>query len=206
MKTAVLDNTGKKVKDIELKKEVFEFAINEGLVHQLVKAELASLRQGTSSTKTRAQVRGGGAKPWRQKGTGRARAGSSRSPLWRSGGIIFGPTPREYTQKMPRKMRKNALKAVLSSRAKDNKIVVIDKLDIKEPKTAYANEILNNLKIENKVTVITDTFNENIYKSFRNLVDVNIIDVGQLNAYDMLDNDVILLTQASVDRITEVLS
>jgi len=205
MKTALIDIKGKKIKDIDLKKEIFEANINEPLVHQLVKAELNSMRQGTSSSKTRAEVRGGGAKPWRQKGTGRARAGSTRSPLWKGGGVTFGPSPRDYTQKMPAKMRKNALRSVFSAKAKEKEIMILDKLDIKEPKTKQAQEILGNLKIKKKSTILIDKPNESVEKSFRNISKVNVLDVGQLNAYDILDNEVLILTKDSLARLEEVL-
>lgn len=206
MKTSVIDIKGKKIKDIELKKEIFDTKINEPLVHQLVKAELASLRQGTASTKTRAEVSGGGAKPWRQKGTGRARAGSNRSPLWRGGGVTFGPAPRDFAAKMPRRMRKNALRSIFSAKAKDKELLILDKLEVKEPKTKEAKKILENLKLDKKSTILIDRPNESIEKSFRNLPKVRVIDIGLLNAYDILDNRILILTQAALVRLTEVLA
>ena len=206
MKTEIYSAKGTKVKDIELNKEVFGQKLNGPLIHQVVSAEMASARQGNASTKTRAQVRGGGIKPWRQKGTGRARAGSIRSPLWVGGGTTFGPQPKEYKTKVPRKMYKAALRSILSAKAKDKEIKVIDKLDFKEPKTQAAAEVLEKLKIEKKSTVIIEKADDNIVKSFRNLEKINIVSVDKISPYVLLDNEVLVITKGALDKLIEVVA
>ncbi len=205
MKTGLFDSKGKKLKDIKLEPSVFEIKENVGVVHQVVKAQMGAARSGTASTKGRAEVRGGGRKPWRQKGTGRARAGSSRSPIWKGGGTVFGPTPRDYGKKVPRKIGKLALRSVLSAKAKDGSLVIIDKLGIKEPATKEAVAILDNLKVGNKVTVVLGNDDGAALKSIRNLSKVRAIKVSELNLYDLVDCSNLVITQEALDTVTEVL-
>lgn len=206
MKTEIFSAKGTKVKEIELNKEVFGQKFNESLIHQVVTAEMVNNRQGDASTKTRAQIRGGGIKPWRQKGTGRARAGSIRSPLWVGGGITFGPQSKEYKERVPRKMRKAALRSILSAKAKDKEIKIVDKLDFKEPKTKAAKEVLDKLKIEKKSTVVIEKVDQNIVKAFRNLEKTNIVSVDRISSYALLDNEVLIITKGALDKLIEVLS
>jgi len=206
MKTVLYGTDGKKKSDIELKEQVFGQKINEGLMHQVVRAEMASTRRGTASTKTRAQVRGGGIKPWRQKGTGRARAGSIRSPLFVGGGTTFGPKPRDYEYKVPKKMAKAALRSALSAKAKDKEIMVVEKIDLKEKKTKKAKEILDKLKVNKESTILVEKADENIVKSFRNLENVNVLSFDKISSYSILDNKVLIITKDALNKLVEVLS
>jgi large subunit ribosomal protein L4 len=167
-------------------------------MHQVVTAQLAAKRQGTHSTKTRSEVRGGGAKPWRQKGTGRARAGSSNSPIWRGGGIAHGPKPRDYSQKTPKKMVKLALRSALSDRASEGNIIVVDSWSFDAPKTKDALEALSAIGAEGKVLIVLGDADEAAYKSFRNLTNVHCLHVGELNTYDVLDSDVVVFTKETL--------
>jgi len=206
MKTALYGTDGKKKSDIELKEQVFGQKINEGLMHQVVRAEMASTRRGTASTKTRAQVRGGGIKPWRQKGTGRARAGSIRSPLFVGGGTTFGPKPRDYEYKVPKKMAKAALRSALSAKAKDKEIMIVEKIDLKEKKTKKAKEILDKLKVNKESTILVEKADENIVKSFRNLENVNVLSFDKISPYSILANKVLIITKDALNKLVEVLS
>lgn len=206
MKTTIFSAKGQELSDIELKPEVFGQKVNEGLIYQVVRAEMASMRRGTAATKTRAEVSGGGAKPWRQKGTGRARAGSIRSPLFIGGGTIFGPRPRNFELKVPRKMRKAAIKSALSAKAKDKEILIVDKLVFKEPKTKEAEEVLSKLKIDKKSTIITEKPDENLIKSFRNLPNARVISLDELSSYAVLNNKVLVITKDALAKLSEVLS
>ncbi len=204
-KAPLLTAQGKKKKDIELKKELFGITPHGEAVHLSVRAFLASIRRGTASTKTRSEVRGGGRKPWPQKGTGRARTGSIRSPLFRGGGVIFGPKPRNYSIKVPKKVKRLALSSALSSKAKEKKVLVLDELKMDTPKTKKAVEILNNLKLsDKKVTLVITEGEENLALSFRNLPTVNIVYADELNAYYALDNDTILFTKRALENLQEV--
>ena len=206
MKVDVVDLKGKKVKDVNLNEKVFKREINEPLVHQVVVAEMAGMRQGSASTKTRSEIRGGGVKPWRQKGTGRARAGSIRSPLWVGGGITFGPQPKSYKKRIPRKMRKEALKSALSAKLKNSEIVIINKIDIKEPKTKKAVELLKGLNLNGRTTILMSESNEVIEKSFRNLEKVKVIHISQISTYEILNNKKLVITNDAAKKLTEVLS
>lgn len=179
----------------DLVDDVFGVEPNIPVMHQVVTAQLAAKRQGTHSTKTRAEVRGGGAKPWRQKGTGRARAGSSTSPIWRGGGIAHGPKPRDYSQKTPKKMVRLALRSALSDRAAEGKVIVVDAWNFDTPKTKDAVAALSAIGAEGKVLVVLGDTDEAAYKSFRNLTDVHCLHVGELNTYDVLDSDVVVFTE-----------
>ena len=202
---AVYDMTNNKVGDIELSEEIFGVEINEGLVHQAVVMQLASRRLGTHSTKTRGDVRGGGKKPWRQKGTGRARAGSRRSPLWRGGGTIFGPHPRDYSFSMPRKQRRLALKCVLTDKVKEGNLIVLDMLNFDEPKTKKFVELQKTFGVDGcKSLFITAELIENVTRSSNNLQNVKAIAALQLNVCDILHSDKLFLTKDAVAKIEEV--
>ena len=178
--------------------DVFGIEPNVPVMHQVVTAQLAAKRQGTHSTKTRSEVRGGGAKPWRQKGTGRARAGSSNSPIWRGGGIAHGPKPRDYSQKTPKKMIRLALRSALSDRASEGNVIVVDAWNFDTPRTKTALEALSAIGAEGKVLVVLGDGDEAAYKSFRNLTNVHCLHAGELNTYDVLDSDVVVFTQATL--------
>ena len=207
-KVDVYDMKGKKVSDVELAESVFGIEPNEAIVHSVLVNYLANQRQGTQSTKTRAEVSGGGRKPWKQKGTGRARAGSLRSPLFAGGGVIFGPQPRDYGFAMPQKARRLALKSALSARI-DNTVLVKDFSEINEPKTKLMAETLKALKVEGKILIIADVkAAENAYLelSARNLPNVRIILPSNLNVKDLLEADNVIITEAAINEITERLS
>ena len=201
---AVYDMTNNKVGDIELSADIFGVEINEGLVHQAVVMQMASWRLGTHSTKTRADVRGGGRKPWRQKGTGRARVGSRRSPLWRGGGIIFGPKPRSYAFKMPRKQRRLALKCVLSDKVKSGDLIVLDDLNFDAPKTKQFVKLLSDFNVEKKALFITLEMIENVTRSASNIQGVKTIGALNLNVYDILNHDKHFITKDAIAKIEEV--
>jgi large subunit ribosomal protein L4 len=167
-------------------------------MHQVVTAQLAARRAGTHSTKTRSEVSGGGAKPWRQKGTGRSRAGTTRAPGWVGGGIAHGPKPRDYSQKTPKKMIKLALASALSDRAADGNVIVVDKWDFETPKTADAKAALSAIGAEGKVLVVFGDDDTNAWKSFRNLTNVHCLHQGELNTYDVLNNDVVVFTEETL--------
>ena len=183
---------------VDLDDAVFGIEPNVPVMHQVVTAQLAAARSGTQSTKTRAEVRGGGKKPWRQKGTGRARQGSSRSPQWAGGGVALGPKPRDYRQKTPKKMVQLALRSALSDRARNGRVAVVDAWGFAEPKTKDAKAALSSLGFEGKVLVVLDRTDETAYRSFRNLPDVQLLLRGELNAYDILCNDWIVFTKATL--------
>jgi len=202
---AVYDMTNNKVGDIELSEEIFGVEINEGLVHQAVVMQMASWRLGTHDTKTRGEVRGGGKKPWRQKGTGRARAGSRRSPLWRSGGTIFGPHPRDYSFSMPRKQRRLALKCVLTDKVKGGNLIVLDSLNFDEPKTKKFVEFQKTFGVDGcKSLFITRDLIDNVTRSSNNLQNAKAIAALQLNVYDILNSEKLFLTKDAVAKIEEV--
>ncbi len=193
---------------VELPDELFGIEPNVAVMHQVVTAQLAAKRSGTHSTKTRAEVRGGGAKPWRQKGTGRARQGSIRSPHWRGGGVAHGPKPRDYSQRTPKKMVRLALRSALSDRAADDKVLVVDNWGIDEPKTRSAVKLLTDLGLRTKgerdarVLVVLFRTEEAVWKSLRNLGDrVHIVLPEELNTYDVLVNDWIVFSKASLDNV-----
>jgi len=185
---------------VELADELFGVEPNGAVMHQVVTAQLAARRSGTQSTKTRGDVRGGGAKPWRQKGTGRARQGSIRSPQWRGGGVALGPKPRSYAQRTPKKMVRLALASALSDRAAEGRVLVIDDWAWATPKTKDAIAALSALGVEGRVLVVLTRDDEVAWKSFRNLQEVHIITTGELNAYDVLASDWIVFTLASLPQ------
>ena len=202
---AVYDMTKSKVGDIELAEEIFDVEMNEGLVHQAVVMQLASRRLGTHATKTRGMVRGGGRKPWRQKGTGRARAGSRRSPLWRGGGTIFGPHPRSYAFTMPRKQRRLALKCVLSDKVKSDSLIVLNNLEFETPKTKKFVEFQKTFGVDTcKALFITKELVESVVRSSNNLQNAKTIGALQLNVYDILNSEKVFLTKDAIETIQEV--
>ncbi len=195
---------GKKVKEIELKEEIFGIEPNEAVVHSVLVNFLANQRQGTQSTKTRAEVRGGGRKPWRQKGTGRARQGSIRAPQWVKGGIALGPKPRSYKYTVNRKERRLAIKSMLSSKVLEKELVVVDALDLKEIKTKEMVKVLNNLKVEGKTLILLPEKNENVQKSARNIENVKTTLVNTINVYDLLKYKNLVITLDTVKKLEEV--
>jgi len=198
-------NTNKeKVSRVELDKKIFGREVNPHLLYEVVKMQLASRRKGTASTKNRSRVRGGGIKPWRQKGTGRARAGTIRSPLWTGGGIVFGPLPRDYSYRVNKKAKKAALRAALSSKLKENKLFILDNFNLAEIKTKFFVTILDNLKIEE--ALIIDNTNINLEKSARNISSVKVLRPEGLNVYDILKYDSLIITQPGLEKITKSLS
>lgn len=203
-KVAVFDMRGTQVGEIDLNDKVFGIEPNEAVMQQFVKMQLANKRQGTASTKTRAEVRGGGKKPWKQKGTGRARVGSSRNPIWRGGGIAFGPKPRNYSYTLPRKVRRLALKSALSSKVKDSNIIVVDLLTFEEPKTKLMLGTLESLNAAEKTLVVTADGDVNVYKSARNIPGVKSLRADYINVFDILKYDTLLMTRDAVARVEEV--
>jgi large subunit ribosomal protein L4 len=203
-KVAVYNMLGAQVGEIELSDNVFGIEPNKAVMYDFIKMQLANKRQGTSSTKTRTEVRGGGKKPWRQKGTGRARVGSSRNPVWRGGGIAFGPKPRDYSYKLPQKVRRLALKSALSSKALDHKIVVVDELNFDQPKTRTMVQALEALKVGKKTLVVTADGNVNVVKSARNIEGVKPMRADFINVYDILKYDTLLITRDAVAMVEEV--
>jgi large subunit ribosomal protein L4 len=203
-KVDVLNVSGQRVGDMELSDSIFGIEVNEAVLHQVVKAQLANKRQGTQSAKTRSEVRGGGRKPWRQKGTGRARAGTIRSPLWTGGGVVFAPKPRDYRQVVPKKVRRLAMKSALSSKVADKEIVVLDQLVMDAPKTKEMVAILNNIDAGKKVLLVLPEKNENVERSAKNIPNVKSILVNTLNVYDILKYDKLVLTKDAVSRVEEV--
>jgi len=195
---SIKTQSGSEAGTADLADEVFGIEPNIPVMHQVVTAQLAAKRQGTHSTKTRSEVRGGGAKPWRQKGTGRARAGSSNSPIWRGGGIAHGPKPRDYSQKTPKKMVKLALRSALSDRASEGNVIVVDSWSFDTPKTKAALDALSAIGAEGKVLIVLGDADEAAYKSFRNLTNVHCLHVGELNTYDVLDSDVVVFTKETL--------
>ncbi|MEC7908779.1 MAG: 50S ribosomal protein L4 [Actinomycetota bacterium] len=198
----VRDLTGSKTGTIDLDPKTFGLDPNVAVMHQVVTAQLAARRSGTQSTKTRAEVRGGGAKPWRQKGTGRARHGSIRSPQWRGGGVALGPKPRDYSQKTPKKMVRLALKSALSDRAASERVVVVNEWNFELPKTKEAVTALDALDVKGRVLIVVDQNDSNTWKSFANLDRVHVISPGELNAYDVLVNDWVVFTKSTLPDTT----
>ena len=195
---------GKKVKSLDLKEEIFGIEPNEAVVHSVLVNYLANQRQGTQSTKTRAEVRGGGRKPWRQKGTGRARQGSIRAPQWIKGGIALGPKPRSYKYRVNKKERQLAIKSLLSSKVLENNLVVVDKFDFKEIKTKQMATAMKNLKVEEKAFVVLAASDEKVQKSARNLENVKTGSVNTINVYDLLRYQKLVLTVDSIKKLEEV--
>ena len=196
---------GENIGEVSLKDNIFNTKINKYLVHQAVKRYLANRRRGTASTKNRSEVRGGGAKPWKQKGTGRARAGTNCSPIWVGGGIVFGPAPREYSFSLPKKMKVAALKSVLSDKLENKEIIIIDKLSLEENKTSKMVEILKNLQAFKKPLIIMEKEDSIIALSVRNIKGAQVLPVSKINTYDLINHEKIIITKKALKRIEEVL-
>ena len=202
-KVAVYNMEGKEVDSIELNDSIFGVEINEHLVHMAVLQQLANNRQGTQKAKTRSEVRGGGRKPWRQKGTGHARQGSTRSPQWTGGGVVFAPTPRDYSFKLNKKEKRAALKSALSSRVAENKLVVVDELKFDGIKTKDFAKVMSNLKVDKALVVINDN-DENVVMSARNIPTVKTASTSTINVYDILKYNTVVVTKDAVNTIQEV--
>ena len=200
---SVYNIEGKEVGSIELNDAVFGVEVNEHLVHMAVVNQLANNRQGTQSAKTRSEVSGGGRKPWRQKGTGHARQGSTRAPQWTGGGIVFAPKPRDYSFKMNKKEKKLALLSALTSKVADNKIVVLDEFKLDEIKTKKFAEVMNNLKVS-KALVVLEGENKNVVLSGRNIPTVKVSATNEINTYDVLKYETLVVTKAAVEKLEEV--
>ena len=206
LKVAVYNQEGKQVKDTELNELVFGIELNNQAIFDMVLLQRASWRQGTHKVKNRTEVRGGGRKPWRQKGTGRARQGSIRAPQWRGGGVVFGPTPRSYTFKLNRKVRQLALKSALSQKVIDNEMTVLDTITLNAPKTKDMIKVLENLEANRKTLIVMDEVNENVTLSARNIPGVKVIDSKGLNVYDILDCTKLVITEGAIKAVEEVLA
>ncbi|NLB33580.1 MAG: 50S ribosomal protein L4 [Tissierellia bacterium] len=203
-KVALYDITGSQIGDVELSDDIFGVEINTHVMYEAVKNYLANQRQGTQSAKTRAEVRGGGRKPWRQKGTGRARQGSIRSPQWKGGGVVFAPKPRDYSYKLPKKIKRLALKSALSSKVQDKEIIVVDSLVLDAPKTKDMIKVLSNLKANKKTLVVIPERDENLILAARNIPGVKTAYVNTINVYDILNCDSFLITKDAVNKVEEV--
>ena len=203
LKVDVLNIEGKKIGDLDLNENVFGVEINEIVVHAALVNYLANQRQGTQSTKTRSEVRGGGRKPWKQKGTGRARQGSIRAPQWIKGGIALGPKPRKYTYALPKKQRQLAIKSVLTSKLQEGKLIVVDKIELNEIKTKTMVNVLNCLKAE-KALIVTEQKNTNVYASARNIANTKVSVVNAINVYDLLNSKTLIMTADAIKSVEEV--
>lgn len=201
MEATLKDTKGKEVGKVELADGMFGIEPNMHAMHQVVREQRASARAGTASTKTRSDVRGGGKKPWRQKGTGNARVGSIRSPLWKGGGVIFGPHPRDYSFRVPRKVRRLAFNSALSAAAREGRLTVLEDFEMDKPSTKQCAGILEKLKLEGTVMVVVSEENENIEKSFRNLRKVEAYRVKELNTYDLLRFDSVVFIKSALEKL-----
>jgi large subunit ribosomal protein L4 len=203
---ALFKQDGSQAGEIALNEEIFGIEPNESVVFDAVIMQRASLRQGTHAVKNRSAVRGGGRKPWRQKGTGRARQGSIRSPQWRGGGVVFGPTPRSYSYKLPKKVRRLAIKSVLSEKVIENKLVVVEGLSFDAPKTKEFKQVLANLSVDTKVLVVLESGNDFAALSGRNLPNVSIVESNNVSVLDVVAADKMLITKAALTHVEEVLA
>lgn len=199
----MFNKEGQKVGDLQLSDNVFGVEVNQYALHQVVVALLANKRQGTQSAKTRAEVSGGGIKPWRQKGTGRARQGSTRAPQWIHGGMVFAVKPRSYRTSVPKSMRRVAMKSALTSKVQDNEMIVLENLELDAPKTKEVIKMLNAFDAK-KTLIVTAESNENVYKSARNIEGVAVLPANNLNVYDLLKYDKVIITRDAVSKIEEV--
>lgn len=203
---ALFKQDGTQNGEITLNEEIFGIEPNENVVYDAIIMQRASLRQGTHAVKNRSAVRGGGRKPWRQKGTGRARQGSIRSPQWRGGGVVFGPTPRSYSYKLPKKVRRLAIKSVLSEKVAENKLVVVEGLAFDAPKTKEFKQVLANLSVDTKVLVVLESGNDFAALSGRNLPNVSIVESNNVSVLDVVAADKLLITKAALTHVEEVLA
>ncbi|ASS89812.1 MAG: 50S ribosomal protein L4 [Bacillaceae bacterium] len=204
-KVTLYNQNGSAVGEIELNDSVFGIEPNKHVLFEAVIMQRASQRQGTHKVKNRSEVSGGGRKPWRQKGTGRARQGSIRSPQWRGGGTVFGPTPRTYAYKLPKKVRRLAIKSALSSKVQENNIVVLEDLVLEAPKTKEMAGILKGLSVDRKALIVTGDENENVILSARNIPGVTVVTANGINVLDVLSHDKLVITKAAVEKVEEVL-
>lgn len=204
-KVKVVNVTGSEVGEIELSDKVFGIEPNESVLFEAIIAQRASLRQGNHKVKGRSEVSGGGRKPWRQKGTGRARQGSIRSPQWRGGGIVFGPVPRSYSYKLPKKVRRLALLSALSSKVREESFVVVDALSFDAPKTKDFAKVLKDLSIAKKALFVTADLDENVALSARNLAGITVLPASGINVLDLVGHDQVVMTKAAVEKVEEVL-
>ena len=202
-KVDIVKSDGAKAGSVDLDDSIFGIEPNIPVMHQVVNGQLAAKRSGTHNTKTRAEVRGGGAKPWKQKGTGRARAGSSRMPHWRGGGVAMGPKPRDYSQKTPKKMKRLALFSALSDRAASDNILVVDSWDFDSPSTKAAQIALKAIGATGKILLVINADDTTTQKSFRNLEDVHVLPIGQLNVFDILVSDFVIFTKDNLPTISQ---
>ncbi|MDO5649921.1 MAG: 50S ribosomal protein L4 [Gallicola sp.] len=200
----IINQLGEEVGKIDLNEAVFGIEVNEHAVYEVVKNQLANKRQGTQSAKTRAEVRGGGRKPWRQKGTGRARQGSTRSPQWTGGGVVFAPKPRDYSYSVPKKVKRLALKSVLTSKVNDEEIIVLDKLELDAISTKAAQEVISKINIGKNALFVVSEKDEKVYRSFKNIPNVDTVVADKMNVYDILKYDSFVVTQDAVKKIEEV--
>lgn len=205
-KVEVYNICGEKVGELELLKEVFDVEIKKYAVHRVVVAQLANKRQGTHSAKTRSEVSGGGKKPWRQKGTGRARQGSIRAPQWIHGGVVFAPKPRDYRMSISKTLRRVAITSVLTSKLKEKNLLVLNEISFDFPKTKEMVKIMNNLKIDSNMLLVTETSDKNVYRSGTNLQSVKVLPVNNINVYDLLKYDKLVITQGALKKLEEVYS
>lgn len=204
-KLSVLNIKGEKTSDISLNKELWAIEPNDAVLYDAITLSRNSLRQGTASTKTRSEVSGGGIKPWRQKGTGKARQGSTRAPHWRHGGVVFGPHPRDYDKKMNRKERRLALKSALAYKAIDNELVIVDSFKLQSSKTKEVTNALQNLKVSKNVLIVVDELDENIVLATRNLSNVILLQASEINVLDIISSDYMVITEKAIKMIEEVL-
>lgn len=202
-KVELLNLKGEKVKDINLNENVFGIEPNKNVLYDAIILSRASLRQGTHSTKNRSEVSGGGRKPWRQKGTGRARQGSTRAPHWYHGGVVFGPHPRTYGKKMNRKERVLALKSALSYKVEENEIIILDELDVKTPKTKDMIKLLNDIKAPKKTLIVVDELSDNLILATRNIPKVELLEASEINVLDIIGADGLVITKKAVEMIEE---
>lgn len=200
---AVYNREAQKVGEIQLNDNVFGIKVNEEVMHQVVVAQLANKRQGTQSAKTRSEVRGGGIKPWRQKGTGRARQGSIRAPQWIHGGVVFAPKPRDYRMAVPKKVKRLAMKSALSSKVLDNNLIVLESLELEAPKTKEMVKMLSAFEAK-KTLILTETNNVNVFKSARNIQGVEVLPINNINVYDLLKYEKVMVTKEAINKIEEV--
>ena len=205
-KVTLFDQKGAKVGEIELAESIFGIEPNQSVLFEAIVMQRASLRQGTHKVKNRSEVAGGGRKPWRQKGTGRARQGSIRSPQWRGGGTVFGPQPRSYSYKLPKKVRRLALKSALASEVVEENILVIDSLSFEAPKTKEAVAFLKGLSVDTKALIVTDVVNDNVALSARNIPGVTVVDANGLNVLDLVSHNKLIITKSAVEKVEEVLA
>ena len=203
-KIQMLNMEGKSIQEVELKEDIFNIEVNEHAVYLVVKNILANRRQGTQSAKTRAEVRGGGRKPWRQKGTGRARQGSIRSPQWKGGGLVFAPKPRDYSYTTPKKVRRLALKSVLTSKVQENELILVDALKLEEAKTKAMVQALKALKAAKKSLILVGEGNESVARAAKNIAGVKVLNIQNINVYDLLKYDSLILDQEALNKIQEV--